>query len=84
MIPPEQSRKNVILPAWMPVSGIKSALRVAAVLLALALAVEVLGYSTFVLSGAGRLDLSELEAIQAPQRHPTAPRGLNEVAEWPG
>ena len=67
----------------MPGPGIKSASCIAAVFLALALAVELLSYSTFALSGAGRLDLSELEAIPSPQRHPKAPRALNEVAEWP-
>ena len=67
----------------MPGSAVQFALRLAAVLLALALVVEMLSYSTFALSGAGDLDLSELEAIQAPQRHPAGPKALNEVAEWP-
>ncbi len=48
----------------------------------LALCVEVFASITWVLSGAGSVDLAALESVRAPERHPTQAKALHAVGEW--
>jgi len=54
-----------------------------AAFLGFALLVDGLGSLTWSLSGAGKLALADLEAIPTPERHPSRPKALHSVAEWP-
>jgi peptide/nickel transport system substrate-binding protein len=57
--------------------------RLVAVLVALVLCVEVFASITWILSGAGSVDLAALEFVPAPERHPTRAKALHAVGEWP-
>ena len=48
----------------------------------LAMCVEVFASITWVLSGAGSVNLKALESVDAPERHPTQAKALHAVGEW--
>ena len=58
-------------------------LRTAGIFLGVLLMVEFFGTLTFFLGKTAIVDLAQLEAILAPERHPLGPKALHGIAEWP-
>ena len=58
-------------------------LRLAAIFLALFLVVELLGYLTFFLSGAGSVDFETLSKLTGPERQPEREKAVHQISEWP-
>ena len=59
-----------------------SVARIGVVIVGMVLCVEVFASITWVLSGAGSVDLASLDSVQAPERHPTQAKVLHAVSEW--